>query len=225
MISKLIKIIAFTLVMAAVTGCATTKYEEPTILDLYGSYDAGEYVNNYYGFKFSLPETYVIQGDEMKEYFKEVGAKLLNGNDAENTNLDELRDEQLYNILIASKHEIGAPVDENIMIQVIAENLEYQPGVENGADYLWHVQNQLESSDMTVINQSEFGTEIVNGIEFTTYSYGLDLQSVVVSQKWFTKKVGDHIFCIALSNITDEGFKELEEILYTIELLQNSRMK
>ncbi len=227
MILKLKNILTITLITVSLVGCATTEnstaeLQEPDILQVYGTYDSGEYVNKYYGFKLTLPEDFIIHDDEMKKYVEEIGSEILKDDDDSGLNLEEIQQEQLFNILMGSKYEIGAPVSENIMIQIVSENLTFYPGVENGSDYLWHVRKLFVDGGITLVDASEFLIEEINGINFHTFSYGMNISNVTVYQKWYCVKVREHILCFALTNLTEEGFTELENIFNTIELLEQT---
>lgn len=218
------------MIVTSIMGCTTTEsneaaLQEAKIMEIYGSYNGGEFVNNYYGFKLQIPETYTIQNDEMKKHIADVGANVLYGDEKSALEQTDIAAEETYNILIASKYEIGAPVSENIIFMILSENLTYLPGIKNGADYLWSIQKQLKDSDIGLFDESEFLQEEINGINFHTFKYGIKMHSVTVYQKWYVKKVKEHMLCFALTNITDEGFVELEKIIQTISLLDKTDMK
>ena len=148
MILKIKNILQLTLIILSLTACATTenKKEEnkkPDILEIYGEHKTGEYINNYYGFKLDIPDSYIIQDDETKKYIMDLGSKYVYEDDISRRKAKEFAAEQVYNILIATKYELGAPVPENIAFQIMSENLTYYPGVKNGSDYLWHVKKAI----------------------------------------------------------------------------------
>jgi len=227
LINKLKKIAFISFALLIFSGCTTTKSEtaenyEPNILDVYGAYEGGEYVNKYYGFKLDIPESYTIHDDETKRYVEELGSQVFDVDGESSVDIQEIMAVQTYNILLASKYAFGEPVEENILFQLISENLTYSPGVENGEDYLWHVKKLLKEGGLNIIDESETATETINGVEFYTYSYGMVIQGSTIYQNWFCKKVNDHMVCFALSSVTDEGYAELYSILNTLELLDQT---
>lgn len=230
-------LIRFCILLAVLSyGCKTTEStgttgktepvaENPSILEIYGEYKQGEYINNYYGFQLTIPENFIFQDDETRQYIQSIGAELIAEDENHKKTLEELAEIQTYNILMTTKYELGTPGVENIILQVMAENLKYAPGVQNGSDYLWFIKEQLGSGGITISNESEFDIETINGIEFHTYSYSIEIQSTTINQKWFCKKVDDHALSFAITYATEDGFIELDSILNTIELLENSSMK
>jgi hypothetical protein len=211
-------------------GCTTTKNsntenKEPSIMDIYGSVDGGEYINEYYGFTLNFPEDYIVQDDEAKNHALEVGNDFLNGDDQNSKEqMKLLAEQQLFNLLFITKYEIGTPDVENLVIQIAGENVKYLPGIKNGKDYLWFLERQIEAGGIKLLNKSEFLLETINGIEFYTFSYEMEIQNIIVKQKFFTKKVGNHMLSFSATFFTDEGYDEVMQSINTITLLENSKM-
>ncbi len=229
MISKILRILICVLIILFFIGCATTEKSKAessdnNIVDIYGTYDNGIYMNKYYGFKLNIPKSYVIQDEKMREHALKEGTDFLYKDEASREYIKELAAEKVYNILMCSKYEIGAPVLENLLLQIMSENLIYNPGVKTGADYLWHVQKLFKESGITLNKESGFLIEEVNGLKFYTYSYEINVKSVYFTQKWYTKKVGDHMLCFAFSYNSEIGYNELNNIFNTLELLKQTRI-
>ena len=87
------------------------------------------------------------------------------------------------------------------------------------------LKKQLQKSKIKMINESEFLIKEINGINFYTYSYGMVVQMTTINQKWYTRKVGNHMLCFALSSITESGYNELKDIMDSIELLEKTSIK
>ena len=226
---KILKILTCILIISFFIGCATTEkskaeLSENDIVDIYGTYNDGIYTNKYYGFKLDIPKSYIIQDEKMKEHVVSEGADYFYGDEASREYIKELAAEKVYNILMCTKYEIGSPVLENPLLQIIGENLIYNPGVKTGADYLWHVQKLFKESGVKLNNETEIMIEEVNGIKFHTYSYEMYAKAVYFNQKWYTKKVGDHMLCIALTYNSEQGYNELNDIFNTLELLKQTRI-
>ncbi len=58
---------------------------------------------------------------KQKKYILELGAEFVYEDETSRKQAEELAEKQLYNILIATKYEIGAPVPENISFQIMSE--------------------------------------------------------------------------------------------------------
>lgn len=230
-------IIKFLILSALLTyGCKTTEpvetsevaeleTVESSILEIYGEYNQGVYTNNYYGFKLNIPESYIFQDDETKQYVENLGAELIAEDENYKKTLEELSEMQTYHIVMSTKYELGTPGVENLILQVMGENLKYAPGIKNGSDYLWFIKEQLGSGGIEISNESDFGAEMINGIEFYTYSYTITIQSIGIEQKWFCKKVDNHALSFAITYATEDGYNELNGILNTLELLEKTRIK
>jgi len=102
-------------------------------LDL-GTVDGAAYTNRYFGFTFSLPETWQIQEQIVNKIIKDTGTRETKAKNAVTQKAFEQAATRVTVLLSAFKNTLGAA--ENASIVCSLEDMRPIPAVKDGVDYL-----------------------------------------------------------------------------------------
>lgn len=175
-----------------------------------GYFIENQYINDYIGFSIDFPADWTIQGKEEIEQAMKDGLEMMEGNlDESDVNYDTLA----FNIM-ASKYVTGTNQNPNITI-----NAEYigGTGISSEEDYINLFRQQIETYELEIeIEAAE--EEVFGGAEFTSVNLVSNYSGIEITQKFYTKIIGDYIVNITLTYFDEGTFNETHDVLNTIEV-------
>ena len=153
----------------------------------YGHIENGKYVNSFFKFEIALPDGWIVQSQEQMDNRTKRGADLITGDDKTKNALIKAASINLANLLSVYQYEVGAPVDFNSNISIVAENINQSPGIKTGSDYLFHARKYLKESPLGIEHIDEnFNKEIIGGIEFYKMKYFMNINHIKINQIYYS---------------------------------------
>ena len=213
-----IKTLFFLALMSLFIACksATVEEEVAEAFEL-GSTTAGHYHNAYFDLDIYFDSTWNVQEKEQMELMEKIGERaLVEDNDA----LKEVLDASIVNtahLLAIFKHPLGARVEYNPNFIALVENVRLYPGIETGADYLFHAQKLLKQTAIQYqfeeVYEVRVGTVLFHVLEVSANYMGIEVKQ----NYWSTINKG---FCLSfiLSYNTEKEQEELMQIINKVRL-------
>lgn len=195
-------------------GCS--KKAENTI-DL-GKFEEGTYSNIFFNFKVSVPDSWHVMDDEARIALMQKGKEIVAG---DNKNLNATLNAsvlQTLNLITASEHAPGAPVDTNSSFIIIAENIKHSPGIKRGRDYHYHTKKMMGSSALDVSFPKSIYEKMIGGKSFDVLEISINMGSLVNYQKQYATIINNYALLIAVTYQDNEGLNKLEQIFQTMKM-------
>ncbi len=130
------------LLLAASCGSEKAAPVEPGA----GSLEGSTYRSDYFGFTYSIPAGWSVSPSDAEERLLAIGASAVAGEDPVLKAAVEAAEP--IQLLMVFQHPVGAAVDFNPSIVLVAESVAHAPGIVTGADYLFHAEKLLARSPM-----------------------------------------------------------------------------
>ncbi len=212
---KGLNFIGIILLVVLALSCNTN--DKPKGFD-YGKVADNVYTNSFFGFELKLPVDWVVQTKEQTDNLMKRGEKLVAGDDENMKAIIKASEINYASLVAVFKYEVGAAVDYNPSLMLIAENLKNTPGIKNGSDYLFQARKLMKQSQIQYdFIDEEFEKEIINDHDFYLMHTSIDYMGVSIKQIYFsTVKNG---FCLStIISYTDEEQKM--ELLKTVNSMK-----
>jgi len=210
------KNILFSILLAVVlsTSCTTGK---PDNFD-YGKIENGKYVNSFFGCEITIPESWSVQSNEQINNLVEQGRELIAGDDKNMKAMYKASEINTANLLMAFEYEVGATVEFNTNIAIVAENLANTPGIKKGSDYLFHVKKLLSQTQVDYSHIDEqCEREEIAGAVFYKMNTTLNFAGVDIYQTYYSTILNNFSFSIVISYSGDEQHQQLLQILKSLK--------
>jgi hypothetical protein len=179
-----------------------------------GSARDGVYINRVLGFSFKYPKDWVVHNKATEERIRALGKQKLTNSGAISKETAEVSEKNTQYLLTVFHYPVGTPgITFNPAILVLAENIEYAPGVRNGKDYLLNVRAIIAKvggqTSLTDPVEYRFG-----GALFFRDNYTPEVNGRQVAQAYFASIAnGNALVFIFLA----EDQKSLEEMTKAME--------
>jgi len=184
----------------------------------YGSVENGIYENEYFDFKINLPEDWVVQSKEQIDNLKNSGKDIVAGDDEKMKAILKASEVNSANLLVAFQHELGAAVEYNPNIMIIAENVKNSPGIKNGSDYLIQAKKLLQQTQIKYDFISEdFEKEKISSVEFYKMETHMSYMGLEIKQTYYSTVLKGFSFNIIISYVSDD---QKEVLLNTLNSLK-----
>lgn len=176
----------------------------------------GRYTNEFFGLMLPIPEGWSVASDESEAYIMDAGSTVMEGDAALEAAAEAAR-KTTFQLLTLSQFEMGAAVESNPMLLLMAERVSHVPGIKNGKDYLFHLTKVLTRTELPyeVIDEARsvtLGDREWYRIQFQVSAAGQDLQ-----QDYYAMKQDDYVLSVLLT-ATHDAMPVLEEIAGRITL-------
>lgn len=204
----------FSLLIVSGTGCK--KQQKEKYFD-YGKIENGVYSNDYFGFQITVPSNWVVQSDETMEELRKQGRELLAGDDERMKKRIAAADVNSANLITIFQYEMGAPVEFNPSMVIMAENLKNNTGIKSGKDYLFHVRKHLQTAGYGTVSK-DFPVKKISGREF--YLMVMEVSSYTenaITQEYYAMIQDGMSLNIILSYNSEEQETALRNILNTLK--------
>lgn len=196
-----------------------TSKSQPTEFD-YGTVKNNIYRNVFFGIEMKLPQSWKVQSREQADKIMKIGKDLVAGDDEKMKAVIKASEINSAALLTVFKHEMGAPVDYNPNISIVAENTKNFPGIQSGKDYLFHARKFIEQGQFKYDSlDSEFLKESINGREFYKMNAQLNFKGIKIKQVYYSTIINKFSFNFIISYVSEEEKSELINIIKSLKNL------
>ncbi|MBP7053637.1 MAG: hypothetical protein KBE65_21720 [Phycisphaerae bacterium] len=201
--------------LVAVLGCGKKAGQQ---IDP-GRFEGSVYHNDYLGFEITIPTEWTLQDRETAAQMMRVGEKVVAAGDENVRAALEAGASRTLTLFTAFQHPQGAPVESNPSISCVAEGVAHLPGIQTGADYLFHAKRMLQAGSLRFSFPREVYVQTVAGVEFHVLATELVLPPAkVVKNEYLAALRKGYVLLMILKYSTDEERQLLQGILDTVHL-------
>lgn len=194
---------------------ACTK-KEPETLDL-GTFENGIYCNQYFGFTLDLSDEWQMQENQTIQMMRKMGKEILSGDDKNMKAALDLSDMTTVNLLLATKHALGAAVAFNPNIASVAEKLDTTADTPSRTEYLMNVRKYMEMSRIQTEIADSIDTVNLGGVDFDVMYVRMTHQDKTLSQKYIVTIMKGYALSFILSYASEEENQALDNLMATLE--------
>ncbi len=211
------KKIFYLLISILILSCNNKDAKLPDNFDL-GTTENGQYKNKYFNMEVTFNPDWIVQDKQQMNDILKTGNDIISGDDK---NLKSAIKAGMVNtayLLTIFKHEAGAPVTFNPSFTLLAENTKNAPGIKRGKDYLYHVRNLLEQSQITYFFDKEVFERKIGSTTFYVMESKVDVMDKTITQEYMTKVTKGFSLSIIISYMTSEEKEELYAVIKNIKI-------
>jgi len=184
----------------------------------YGKVENSIYLNSFFGFELELPSDWFVQTKELTDNLSEMGKDIVAGEDKNMKALLNASEINTANLLAIFKYEIGAAVDYNPNLILVAENLKNAPGIKTGGDYLFQTRKFLIQSQLEYeIIDDEFNKEVINNQEFYTMNTSMNYMGQNIKQVYYSTINKGFCLSAIISFIDEEQKMGLKKVISSMK--------
>jgi len=174
----------------------------------------GMYINPGFGFSYNYPKNWVVHGDATNERLRELGKEKVAESGTSKAAV-EVALNHTYHLLTVFRQPLGTPgLDFNPAILVIAEKVDYAPGITSGKDYLLNIRALMMKAGAHHVLLNEPMEYQVAGSQFYRDSYAVEINGVQRAEAYFAKVVNGYALVFIFIG---EDQKSLDEMTKTME--------
>ncbi len=208
--------ISFSLLLIAIVWATACGTEPPTIQPDDGEIRDGKYVNEFFGLSLTIPDGWAVAGKETEQSMRDIGKENLSGDDSAREAALEVALRVTFQLLTISAFEMGAAVQVNPTLVLIAERVSHLPGIKSGKDYLFLLSNTLLGGPLPYELTKEPYPIRFAGEEFYRADFALNAPAMTLNQPHIVT-IREGFALIVLLSGTDEYMAELEEIAASLK--------
>jgi len=171
----------FIILAGLLAGCGKKANDE---ID-FGTINNSTYSNNYFGLTVTLPADWSVQDQEAQKRLMGMAGNLVAGDDKNEKALIKASELQTFNLFAAFKYPIGSPVPANPTVLALAEKVSQLPGIKQGKDYLYHVRQGVESSQIKMTFPKDIYPQKLGGVDFDVMDAQLAMNGKTVNEKYY----------------------------------------
>ncbi len=201
----------------AALGCTNEENKIPEEFD-FGVTESGIYKNAYFDMEIAFDSNWVIQDKKQINALLDTGKDLIIGDDENLKAVVEAAEVNSAYLLTIFKHEVGAAVDFNPSLIVIAENTKNAPGIKTGEDYLFHTKKLLSQTQMEYYFEKDVYEKTIGRSTFHVMQAKLDYLDQTIIQEYITTVTKNFSLSFIVSYTTEEERNELYEVIDNIKL-------
>ncbi len=184
----------------------------------YGKMEDTVYANPFFGFKMSVPSAWVVQNKSQIAYVISKGKDAVEFKEETTNKAIKDLDVSSMTLIMLSKHELGAPVEFNPSLMIMAEDVSMYPGVKIGSDYLFQLKRQFKNSNLNFTVSEEYGNTELSGNKFDILECSKEGTNTHLDYICSIQKRFAFAFIITYSNEDEKN--ELMDIVRTTQLQQ-----
>jgi len=184
----------------------------------YGGIENNAYINTFFNFRMDLPADWVIQSKERVKDITKKGREMVAGEDKNLESAIKAAEVNTANLLVLYEHEVGAAVDYNPSLVLVAENVSHAPGIKTGADYLFHARKLLEQAQIQYNDIDEkFEQVTINGKEFYLMNAHINYMGYDIKQQYYSTLHKGFCFNVIISYVYEDQQSKLEQAVGSME--------
>jgi hypothetical protein len=182
----------------------------------FGTVQDSVYRSEYFGLTVTMPADWSLQDQETLKALSETGGRVLAGDDKNLAAMIKASELKSVHLFAAFKHPVGSPVLFNPSISCVAERVAHLPGIDEGADYLYHTRRLLQAGQMEYIFPSEISEASLGGFGFGLLSSELSMAGTTIRQDFYSRVMKGYALSIIVSYTTDEEYSTLRNVLDSV---------
>lgn len=180
-----------------------------------GKVTDGVYRNDFFGFSYTLPQGWMVHGEETQKALMEAGKALMAGDDQAKKSLMDAESKRTYHLLTAFEFPLGTPGKPNRGIQLIAENVAFAPGIQTGEDYILLMEKSLSSGQVPAQFEGDPVEQQIGGVTFYRQSVNLKIGSTSIYEIFYSTMMKRYAVSFVLNAQSKEGVEEVAKSLDT----------
>ena len=178
----------------------------------------GVYVNEYLGLKLPIPDNFFVWSKDTQQHLMETGEGAVVGDDAVLKAAVEASKKTTFQLLTLSQFEMGAAVEFNPNLGLMAERVNHLPGIKSGADYLIHATTLLSRVQLPYeLKNRPYSTQIGDR-QWDRADFLINQPQMPFSQSYICTKNHDFVLLMVLTAATSEQMAALERVASSIVL-------
>lgn len=171
-----------------------------------------------FGLSVKPPAGWVaLDYEQLKQVYETGKASVSDRSDALRKAV-EAGEENTYRIFMISRHETGAPVEENPNVVGVAESVAHAPDVKTGRDYFFHAKKIMAQANPAIEFATNYKTRTIGGVDFDQLDISTEASGARVRQSYYAHRYKDYMIVIIQSYASDEGERLTSDVLNAIEL-------
>lgn len=214
-LKKFLRISALLVIGLWSWGCQSETAER--VID-FGKFEDGVYSNTFFNLAIAIPEGWHVLDAETRNQMMRRGGKLVAGDNRNLKAAMNAADLDSLNLLAAYEHAPGAPVSSNPGIMIVAEKIEYMPGIKRGRDYHYHTKKMMRMSNLNVAFNEEIYEASIDDVSFDVLEMQINMGQMNIMQKQYVTIMNGYALLVGLTYQDSEGLYKLEDILLTMSL-------
>ena len=205
--------IALTFFALLLTGCGDGSNQAVVAEIGYGELADNAYTNDYFGVTVPVPEDWHAQDRQAIKEMEKLGGDVIAGDDDGLRATLDAAEQNTLTLLSIFEHAVGAPVDFNPSVNIVAEKVSQFPGIKTGEDYIFHSKKLLEQAAIPYTFAKPNYDEEVGGTTFRVLEAKASMQGLDLTQRFYATRIKDYMFVIVVSHTDDAQAKSLDDIL------------
>lgn len=178
----------------------------------------GTYTNEYFGLTLSIPDGWFVASKDSEQFIRDVGEDLATGDDTALKAAVESSKKTTFQLLTLSEFEMGATVEFNPSLILMAERVSHVPGIKSGKDYLFHSSKVLLRTQLPYeLTKDAYPTRLGDR-EWYRADFVINQPQMPIDQSYFAAKQEDFVLVVILSAATKEQMVTLRRIADSIAL-------
>ncbi len=182
-----------------------------------GGVSGNTFSSSQFGFMYTFPEGWTAHGSATNRELMKVGKELVAGNDPARNAAYDAAETRTSQLLTVFQYPVGTPVPSNPSVQVIAERVDFAPGIKTGKDYLLNLEAVMKRGTLQVEFADEITESVVGGKQFFRLDDQLHFPAAVIRQSVFSAKLGDSVVSFIFTAKTQQ---ELDLLCATLDSLK-----
>ena len=196
--------------VAAACACERSDRLDPRS----GSLTDTTYRNAFFGFTLQFPAGWSVASSETEEHLRAIGSSAVAGEDPLLKAAVETA--QPIQLPTLTEHPVGAAVAFNSSLAVVAESVSHAPGIQTGADYLFHMDALLERSPIPYQPLGEVGEVDFDSHSFSRRDFLISNQPSI-RQTYFVAREGDYVLAFIVTAQDEATIDSLVEVLERVD--------
>jgi len=178
--------------------------------------EPGSYTNHFFGFTMQFPDSWAIADQSTTQAVQDMGLDMIAGGDEAFRDMAEASLVQTYNLLTISPYPLGAPVESNPNLIVLAEPVSAFPGIQTGEDYMFHLRQMMEMGQMPYTIQRDPYPVDLGGQTFYRLDTTFDVYNISVRQSYLTTINSGFALTLILSGF-EPDMEQLEAVAQSMQ--------
>ena len=185
-----------------------------------GSWQNTVYRNKFFGLTVTFPTNWYPQDQSANNRLIRAGENIVAGDDKNMQAEFKAGEKQSVNLFAAFKYPLGKPVAFNPSIISVAERVADFPGIQRGQDYIFHVKQGLQGSQLSVKFSDDISSARIAGKDFDVMGIELNVNGTRVKEEYYATIMKGYALSFILPYTTDEDHQTQKSILNSMTLGQ-----
>ena len=187
------------LLLAGILGCGNTASKKtPDNASINGDV----YSNAFFAFSWRIPKGWSVADREQFEATQQTGRQMLSGGDKKVESVLRASEKNTYQLLMTSERPLGAPVEVNPSVIIMAEKVTHMPGIKTGEDYLFHAKKLLSMGQMPVTIAKDVRACEIGGRPFHRLDVTLSVPTGKLEQAYLAAIIDGYALAFIVSDST-----------------------